>query len=82
MFTPLKDFADKELRSAYCVGLNYTVRDHVPSAEVPGNKFVKAEDTLLGKKLKQWLEAGLVRLGAADGSPASESRVKGTGTVI
>lgn len=66
-FTPLKDFADKDLNSAYCIGLNYTLRP---------------ENEKLAAKVEEWLEAGLVRLGAADGSPASESRVKGTGTVI
>lgn len=65
-FTPLKNFQDKELRSAYCVGLSYTVR--------PGND-------LLAKKLTEWLDQGLVRLGAPDSPQPSAARVSGDGDV-
>ena len=79
-FTPLKDFSDSDLRSHYCVGLNYTIRDHQPDPNFPGDVFVAAEETLLGKKVKQWIDEGKVRLGVAD-IPGDGSRVSGAGSV-
>lgn len=64
-FTPLKDFYDEDLRSCYCVGLNYRVR--------PG-------DAVLIQKLPQWVEAGMVRPGTAD-APIAAAAVKGAGQV-
>lgn len=66
IFTPLADFSDADLRSAYCVGLNYTLK--------PGNDA-------LANKVEEWLAAGKVRLGAADGTKAGNAKLSGTGTV-
>lgn len=65
-FTPLIDFADAELESAYLKGFNYTIR--------PGNER-------LSKKVSEWLKAGKVRLGTADGTESAQAAVRGTGTV-
>lgn len=65
-FTPLESFSDEDLRSAYVVGFNYTVR--------PGNER-------LAKKVSEWLEAGKVRLGTADGTNSARASVKGSGFV-
>lgn len=65
-FTPLQDFHDEDLRSSYCVGLNYTIR--------PGND-------LLAAKVATWLEEGKVVLGTAEGSDTARSEVSGAGIV-
>ena len=67
-FTPLKNFFDEDLRSSYCVGLNYTVR--------PG-------DDLLAIKVEEWLKADMVREGTASATEpaAGEAKVTGVGKV-
>lgn len=65
-FTPLETFRDEDLRSDYVVGFNYTIR--------PGN-------ARLAEKVSEWLEAGKVRLGTADGTDSARAAVKGTGFV-
>lgn len=80
-FTPLKDFTDEELRSAYCVGLNYTVKPRAPNPSDPDDHGTPAEKTLLYAKVQQWLKDGKVRLGTADMSPAAEAKVRGAGAV-
>lgn len=65
-FTPLKDFTDEDLRSTYCVGLNYTVK--------PGNERLAA-------KVAEWAAKGLVRQGTAGTGTAAEAKVTGRGTV-
>lgn len=81
-FTPIVNFADSDLRSEYLVGLSYTLKDYVDPTT---GKLVKAEDSLLAKKLPEWLEAGRVRLGGPSVSDvatlAGESSVAGSGTV-
>jgi len=76
-FTPLVNFFDEELGSAYCVGLNYTVRAQ------PG---VPAEQTLLHAKVRLWVIEGKVRLGGASDSllfmrDQHEALLKGRGEV-
>ncbi len=65
-FTPLDDFIDADLKSAYCVGLNYTVRD--------GND-------LLSAKVQEWLSEGKVRLATESENPAGKAVVGGAGVV-
>lgn len=65
-FTPLEDFIDAELKSAYCVGLNYTVR--------PG-------DNLLAVKVEQWLSEGKVLLATESENPAGKAAIGGAGAV-
>jgi hypothetical protein len=50
-FTPLQDFFCEELRSQYCVGLSYTVR--------------QADETLQAL-VPKWIAEGKVRQGAPD----------------
>lgn len=85
-FTPLENFGDAELKSEYLVGLSYTVRDYRDAS----GKIVKAEESLLAKKLPSWIAEGKVRLGAptpeatqalVTGGEASASGVVGEGTV-
>lgn len=61
-FTPLKDFFSDEFKSAYCVGLSYTARP---------------QDEKLLDLIPQWIEDGLVRLGAPDNLP--DSKITGNG---
>jgi hypothetical protein len=56
-FTPLEDFFSDELRSQYCVGLSYTVRE---------------KDLVLQSLLPEWLEKGLVILGPPENAVAQQ----------
>ena len=81
-FTPNENFTDSDLRSEYLVGLSYTVKDYV---DPTNGKLVKAEDSLLAKKVPEWIAAGKVRLGGPSitdaATLAGESVMAGTGTV-
>lgn len=52
-FIALEDFKDDELRSEYCRGLSYSVRD--------GNE-------VLAKKAEAWAQRGLIRWAAGGSS--------------
>jgi hypothetical protein len=80
--TPHENFTDPDLRSEYLVGPSYTVKDYVDPTT---GKLVKAEDSLLAKKLPGWIEEGKVRLGGPSitdaATLAGESVMSGSGTV-
>lgn len=80
-FTPLKNFRDEDLRSDYCVGLNYRVKARPANPADPDDKGTPVEKTPLYAKLQQWLAEGKVRLGTADGAPDASAKVAGRGTV-
>jgi hypothetical protein len=76
-FTPNRDFWDDDLKSQYCVGLSYAVKDYIDPTT---GKVVKAQDCLLFKKLDGWLASGEVRLGGPDVESA-HALISGSGTV-
>lgn len=80
-FTPLVDFFDNDLRSAYVVGMNYQVRDQGGLDDAQKPILISAERTLLHRKVLEWVEAGKVRLGTADGGMDVAARVRGVAQV-
>ena len=83
-FTPVKDFVCEELKSCYCAGLSYTLKDYRDPAIAGDDKrsvLTRTNREKLAKLLPIWLKEGKVVLGA----PVAQhgvAKLEGQGDVV